>query len=414
MVGTGIDATERRHVSRAPRLRPTAGKSAKADQSATGSSCSADHEYKKNAADRPDAPCARHRQRPLADRVQQRSGAAIRSGGRISAGCEASLAEPNGIGTQTRNATSAANRPAQQRFASGHCRGVLTSAGSEIYLDGYGRVRAGKESGFSSSHWLCAPVPMAPSRRTVYVTVNASSPPARRSPAICAKLISITVILSAQHVSALRHRLRLQLLRPDCDRQSGFRFRRPGATRLYIVPSKKTIYSIDVRPELSFFKNGGKRDEFGYRARADAQYLLNHLYLDVYAENADQLRADVAEIAHLLSERATNYGVTGELKYSSRTSATFNAAALKTLYPLDKIQPNLIPVALLDRKGHNYRIAFNHKTFPLTSLFLTGEFSDYSFTNASYKDGRRSFVGAGFLHDSGRTVTRPGGRRRQA
>jgi hypothetical protein len=193
---------------------------------------------------------------------------------------------------------------------------------------------------------------------------------------------------------------------PTADRQSGFRFGVQAPTRLYIVPSKKTIYSIDVRPEWSFFKRGGKRDVFGYRARADAQYLLNHLYIDVYGENADQLRADVAEIARLLSERATSYGVTGELKYTSRTSATFNAASLKTSYPLDKIQPDLVRIDLLDRTGHNYRIAINHKTFPLTSLFVTGEFSDYSFSNASYKDGRRSFVGAGFVHDTGRTVTR--------
>jgi hypothetical protein len=192
---------------------------------------------------------------------------------------------------------------------------------------------------------------------------------------------------------------------PTADKQSGFRFGIQAPTRLYVVPSKKTIYSIDVRPELSFFNRNGRGYVFGYHARADAQYLLNHLYVDLYAENADQLRADVAEIARLLSERATNYGVTGELKYSSRTSVTFNAAALKTSYPLDKIQPTL-PVELLDRKGHNYRIAVNHKTFPLTSLFVTGEASDYVFNNASYKDGHRSFFGAGFVHDSGRTVTR--------
>jgi hypothetical protein len=192
---------------------------------------------------------------------------------------------------------------------------------------------------------------------------------------------------------------------PTADKQSGFRFGIQGPTRLYIVPSKKTIYSIDVRPELSFFSRNGRSTVFGYRARADAQYLLNHLYVDVYAENADQLRADVAEIARLLSERATNYGLSGELKYSSRTSVTFNAAALKTSYPLDKIQPTL-PVELLDRRGHNYRIAVNHKTFPLTSLFVTGEASDYTFDNATYKDGHRTFFGAGFVHDSGRTVTR--------
>jgi hypothetical protein len=193
---------------------------------------------------------------------------------------------------------------------------------------------------------------------------------------------------------------------PTADRQSGFRFGVQAPTRLYIVPAKKTIYSIEVRPEWSFFNRGGKRDVFGYRARADAQYLLNHLYVDVYAQNADQLRADVAEIARLLSERSRNYGVTGELKYSSRSSATFNASAIKTRYPLNKIQPALTPIQLLDRTGHNFRIAFNHKTLPLTSLFATGELSDYAFTNARYKDSRRTFAGAGFVHDTGRTVTR--------
>ena len=192
---------------------------------------------------------------------------------------------------------------------------------------------------------------------------------------------------------------------PTADRQSGFRFGIQGPTRLYIVPSKKTIYSIDVRPEWSFFSRG-KHNVFGYTARGDAQYLLNHLYLDFYAQNADQLRADVSEIARLLTEKTQSYGVSGELKYSSRTSVTFNAATLKNSYPLNALQPEGVPIEVLDRNGHNYRIAVNHKTFPLTSLFLTGEFSDYSFPNAVFKNGKRSFVGAGFLNDNGRTVTR--------
>jgi hypothetical protein len=193
---------------------------------------------------------------------------------------------------------------------------------------------------------------------------------------------------------------------PTADRQSGFRFGVQAPTRLYIVPQKKTIYSIDVRPEWSFFNRSGKRNVFGYKARADAQYLLNHLYLDVYAESSDQLRADVSEIARLLTEKAAAYGVSGELKYSSRTSATFNAATFRSTYPLTAIQPDGIPVQLLNRTGHNYRLAVHHKTFPLTALFVTGEFSDYSFSDAVFKNGKRSFAGAGFVTDSGRAVTR--------
>ncbi len=194
---------------------------------------------------------------------------------------------------------------------------------------------------------------------------------------------------------------------PTADRQSGFRFGVQAPTRLYIVPQKKTVYSIEVRPELSFFARGGsgKRTVFGYQARADAQYLLNHLYLDFYGQKADQLRADVAEIARLLTEKATVTGVSGELKYSSRTSMTFNAATSNTSYPLTAIQPDA-PVQLLDRSAHNYRLTLHHKTFPLTALFLATEYSDYSFPSAVFKNSRREYAGAGFVHDSGRTVTR--------
>lgn len=194
---------------------------------------------------------------------------------------------------------------------------------------------------------------------------------------------------------------------PTADKQAGFRFGIQAPTRLYIVPQKKTVYSIEVRPELSFFarSRNSKNMVFGYQARADAQYLLNHLYLDFYAQSADQLRADVAEIARLLTEKAAVTGVSGELKYSSRTSMTFNAATSKTSYPLTAIQPELA-VQLLDRSAHNYRLTVHHKTFPLTALFLAGEYSDYSFPSAVFKNSRREYAGAGFVHDSGRTVTR--------
>jgi hypothetical protein len=192
---------------------------------------------------------------------------------------------------------------------------------------------------------------------------------------------------------------------PTADRQSGFSFGIQIPTRLYIVPRKKTVYSIEVRPEWSFFNRNGKKVVFGYRARADAQYLLNHLYLDFYAISANQLRADVSEIARLLTEKAAVTGVSGELKYSSRTSMTFNASTGKSSHPRDKIQPDA-PVQLLDRSEHNYRLTVYHKTFPVTSLFLASEYSAYSFSDAVFKNGRRSYAGLGFVHDSGRTVTR--------
>jgi hypothetical protein len=191
---------------------------------------------------------------------------------------------------------------------------------------------------------------------------------------------------------------------PTADRQSGFRFGVQAPTRLYIVPQKKTIYSLTFRPEASFFGRGQKV-VWGYQARADAQYLLNHLYLDFYTQGSDQLRADVGEIARLLTERASSSGVSGELKYSSRSSVTFNAALGKSNHPLDKLQPDL-PVQLLDRNEHNYRLSAYHKTFPITSLFIATEYSDYSFTNAVFKNSVREYAGVGFVNDSGRAVTR--------
>jgi hypothetical protein len=164
------------------------------------------------------------------------------------------------------------------------------------------------------------------------------------------------------------------------------------------------VYSLEVRPEWSFFSRTGKSVVFGYNARADAQFLLNHLYLDFYVQSANQLRADVSEIARLLTEKAAVTGVSGELKYSSRTSMTFNASVGKSSHPLDKIQPEA-PVQLLDRSEHNYRFTVHHKTFPLTALFVASEYSDYSFSEAVFKNGRRTYAGVGFVRDDGHTVT---------
>ena len=170
---------------------------------------------------------------------------------------------------------------------------------------------------------------------------------------------------------------------PTADRQSGFRFGVQAPTRLYIVPQKKTIYSLTFRPEASFFGKG-QRVVWGYQARADAQYLLNHLYLDFYTEDSDQLRADVSEIARLLTEKAAATGVSGELKYSSRTSVTFNAATGKSSHPLNAIQPDA-PVALLDRSQHNYqkyrRIDPEHRIQPYlesTSIWSSTAASRFS------------------------------------
>jgi hypothetical protein len=187
--------------------------------------------------------------------------------------------------------------------------------------------------------------------------------------------------------------------------------------RLYFVPTKKVILSAELIPSYAFFSSDQREEEgdsgqFNYLLRGDAHFLTNHLYLDVYAQRANQLRAHVAELNRIATVEDTETGVSGEWKYSSRTSALFTLRYRKNTYPEDRYQPDLIPgaefnpIQLLDRRERNGRVSFMHKTLPQTSFFVAGEVSSYEFETASYKDGRRSYFGAGALYDTGRTQIR--------
>ena len=189
--------------------------------------------------------------------------------------------------------------------------------------------------------------------------------------------------------------------------------------RLYFVPTKKVILSADVVPSYAFFSRhqregneDGDSGQFNYLLRGDAHFLFNHLYLDVYTQSANQLRAHVADLNRIATVRDDETGVAGEWKYSSRTSGVFNLRYRRNTYPGDRYQPDLLPggdynpIELLDRSERNGRLSLIHKTFPLTSLFASTEVSNYSFDNAAYKDSRRTWVGGGALYDSGRTQIR--------
>lgn len=201
---------------------------------------------------------------------------------------------------------------------------------------------------------------------------------------------------------------------PTGDTSSGLTLSVEAPHRLYFVPRKKTIFTLDVVPGYAFFNSGKENGQFNYQARADAHFLWNHLYLDVYGSRADQLRAHVADVNRLATSREDEVGVGGEVKYSSRTGGTFIVRHRKTTYPGNRYQPDLNtdpqsdfnPINLLDRNENNARISLHHKTFPLTSLFVSAEVSDYSFLYATYKDSRRTWYGGGFAYDSGRTQVR--------
>lgn len=201
---------------------------------------------------------------------------------------------------------------------------------------------------------------------------------------------------------------------PTGDQGDGIALSVEAPHRLFFVPARKTIFTVDFVPGYSFFNADDNEGQINYSLRGDAHFLWNHLYLDVYGSRADQLRAHVADINRLATTQEDEVGVSGEVKYSSRTTGMFSARYRDTEYPVDRYQPELStdpvtgfnPINLLDRNERNVRASINHKTFPKTSLFASAEVSDYAFRFATYKDSRRTWYGAGFNYNSGRTNVR--------
>ena len=208
---------------------------------------------------------------------------------------------------------------------------------------------------------------------------------------------------------------------PTGDTGGGLALSIEAPQRLYLVPRKKVVFTADLVPGYSFFEsNDERRNQFNYLARGDVHFLFNHLYLDLYAQREDQLRAQVADVNRLATLRSDEAGVAGEVKYSSRTSGTFSLRFRDMSYPESRFQPDIgpgqldpvtgdplkVPVFLLNRNERNARLSLMHKTFPLTSLFVAGERSDYDFERATYKNSTRTWVGGGFLYNAGRTRLR--------
>ena len=198
---------------------------------------------------------------------------------------------------------------------------------------------------------------------------------------------------------------------PTGDQTGGLTLTVEAPQRMYFVPHKKVILSAEVVPGYSIIQEGDYGNQFNYLLRGDAHFLLNHLYLDVYALTADQLQAHVADINRLATARDKEIGTVGEIKYSSRTSALFNLRAVDTSYPTDRFQPvdlgqGQIPMQVLDRTERNARLSFLHKTLPRTSFFVAGEYSRYDFINKQSSDSHRTYFGLGAAYDAGRTQMR--------
>jgi hypothetical protein len=201
-----------------------------------------------------------------------------------------------------------------------------------------------------------------------------------------------------------------QFFVPTTEQGSGISFGVSAPQRLYYVPNRKSVYSVEATPELTFFSRGKGslrgNTQFGYLVRGDAQYLFNHLYLDFFALQSDSLISYTGEIDRLATRRQKSIGLAGEVKYSSKTSVSFHAATRGTAYPRDRYQPTDVDIFLLDRNDQTLRASLIHKTFPVTALHLSAERSNYTFDRDASRDSHRTYVGAGLDFDNGRNGLR--------
>lgn len=191
---------------------------------------------------------------------------------------------------------------------------------------------------------------------------------------------------------------------PTADHGAGLAFSVGAPTRVYLVPRKKVVLSAEIVPSYSFFHSNqtGRDGQFNYSARGGVAFLFNRLFLDFYGLRANQLRPRIGDVNALATLKSDELGMSGELKYSSRTSLTFSTRMTDTSYPQDRYQPEFLPLVILDREERNSRAQIIHKTFPRTSFGFAAEEGEYAFDFATYKDGTRTYFAPAVFYDAGR------------
>ena len=195
---------------------------------------------------------------------------------------------------------------------------------------------------------------------------------------------------------------------PTSDHGAGLAFSVGAPTRIYLVPRKKVVLSAEVVPSYSFFRSNrtGTNGQLNYSARGGVAFLFNRLFLDLYASRADQIRPRIGDVNALATVASDEFGMSGELKYSSRTSMTFSTRFSGTEYPQDRYQPDFLPLVVLDRNERSSRAQLIHKTFPRTSLGIAAEQGEFEFDFARYKDGSRTYFAPTLSYDAGRFTMR--------
>lgn len=173
--------------------------------------------------------------------------------------------------------------------------------------------------------------------------------------------------------------------------------------KLFWVPAKKFVMSGELVPSYSYVGRGHDT-QWGLRGRGDVHFLLNHLYLDFYAANANELVADTGEIGQLLTVRRPAYGLASELRYSSKTWATLETEKSRTRFPRDRHQPEGFDVQLLERNDWNNRLVLSHRTLPRTTFNLIGEYRDSNFVNEPRRSATRKYTALGAEWQGRRTA----------
>jgi hypothetical protein len=191
---------------------------------------------------------------------------------------------------------------------------------------------------------------------------------------------------------------------PTADHGAGLAFSVGAPTRLYFVPRRKVVVSAEFVPGYAFFRNtrNGGDGQFNYSARGGVAFLFNRLFLDFYGSRADQLRPRIGDVNALATLKSDELGMSGELKWSSRTSVTFSSRVTDTSYPQDRYQPDFLPLVILDRNERNSRAALIHKTLPRTSFGLAVEEGKFDFDFATFKNGTRTYIAPAIFYDAGR------------
>lgn len=192
------------------------------------------------------------------------------------------------------------------------------------------------------------------------------------------------------------------------DSPKGLKWAVSAPQRFYFVPTRKVVASVEFAPSLALVHDGGLQHQFGYTSRADLQFIFNHVWLDLHTDLMNDLRAKTGEINSVVTQKELNLGAQGEVKYSSRTSATYKADWTRTRFPTSRLQPSelvdLLP--LLERSESDYRVAVKHATFPLTTITVAGEASKYTFDRTASRDAKRAYAAIGADYDNGPTSAR--------